>query len=264
MSKNKTDIENAEEREALIAEICDYILNFPAKARGQTQSTNEGKSHTVVIPDIETEHGKASLTYHLKASVADFFKEFEGCLDSIYLKRTDGARSRFDLDQKTARETVLSTLVQYATVYMVMGLNVEVEAAINKVFKKAIIYAEAKTMSLAVGNDEQLTAKIDLRESWSNLKKKFAKEKKPDEYFVNALSRLDHVHLPISKGRPATWDKSKIEQMIRRAVAGFRKKNYGRRPTLTEAANELKMPVATLKSQLQRYGLRYSTYKKDA
>jgi hypothetical protein len=265
MSKNKTDIENAEDREALIAEICDQILNFPARAQGQTQSTNEGKSHTVVIPDIETEHGKASLTYHLKASVADFFKEFEGCLDSIYLERTDGARSRFDLDQKNDRETVLSTLVQYATVYMIMGLKVEVEAAINKVFKKAIIYAAARTMSRAVSNNEHLTAKIDLRESWTNLKKKIAKEKKADEYFVNALSSLDHVHLPTSKGRPATWDKSKIEQAVIRARSAFKKRKY-RAPTLKELALEIskRQPLteASLKMLLKRHGLSWRAMKK--
>jgi hypothetical protein len=71
------------------------------------------------------------------------------------------------------------------------------------------------------------------------------------------------LHLP-PQGRPPKHTKVKLEQMIRRAVAGFRKKNYGRSPTLPEVANELQMPVATLKSLLHRHGLRYSTYKKDA
>jgi hypothetical protein len=66
------------------------------------------------------------------------------------------------------------------------------------------------------------------------------------------------------QGRPPKHTKVKLEQMIRRAVAGFRKKNYGRSPALPEVASELQMPVATLKSLLHRQGLRYSTYKRDA
>ena len=64
-------------------------------------------------------------------------------------------------------------------------------------------------------------------------------------------------------GRPPVWTHGKLEQKIRGAVKAFRKRKY-RSPTIPEAANELKMPVATLKSLLQRHGLRYSDYKKDA
>lgn len=64
------------------------------------------------------------------------------------------------------------------------------------------------------------------------------------------------------RGRPPVWTHAKIEQKIRSAVSGFRKKRY-RNPTLAEAANELKMSIGTLKKLLQRHGLRYSTYKKE-
>jgi len=65
------------------------------------------------------------------------------------------------------------------------------------------------------------------------------------------------------RGRPRVWRRGKLEQKIRGAIRTFRKRKY-RSPTIPEAANELKMPVATLKSLLQRHGLRYSDYKKDA
>ncbi len=66
------------------------------------------------------------------------------------------------------------------------------------------------------------------------------------------------------RGRPSKHTKAKLEKTIRQGVGSYRRKNYGRSPTLPEVANELQMPVATLKSLLHRHGLRYSTYKKDA
>ncbi len=66
----------------------------------------------------------------------------------------------------------------------------------------------------------------------------------------------------ISRGRPPVWTRAKLEQKIRSAVKAFRKRKY-RSPTIAEAANELKMPVATLKKLLQRHGLLYSAYKKE-
>ncbi len=66
------------------------------------------------------------------------------------------------------------------------------------------------------------------------------------------------------RGRPSKHTKAKLEETIRRCIGSYRRKNYGRSPTLPEVANELQMPVATLKSLLHRHGLRYSTYKKDA
>ncbi len=73
----------------------------------------------------------------------------------------------------------------------------------------------------------------------------------------------EQQHLP-SRGRPSKHTKAKLEKTIRQGVGSYRRKNYGRSPTLPEVANELQMPVATLKSLLHRHGLRYSTYKKDA
>ncbi len=64
------------------------------------------------------------------------------------------------------------------------------------------------------------------------------------------------------KGRPPVWTSAKLEQRIRSAVRTFRKRKY-RSPTLAEAAGEMRMPVTTLKKLLQRYGLRYSFYKKE-
>jgi hypothetical protein len=236
MLKNETEAENTNEREALIAEICDHILKFPTRAKGQ--EPGEEKAHTVVIPDIETEHGNASLTYHLKAAVAYFFNEFEGRLDAIRLKHTDGTVSLFELDSKSSRENVLSNLVQYAAVYMVMGLNAEIEAVINKLFKKAVIYAEARTMSLAIDNSKQSDAKIDLRENIANLRKMLAQEEKADEHFVNALGKLEHVHVSVSKGRPRTWTKESLEKAVRRASFQVRKEKY-RTPTLEDIARDL-------------------------
>lgn len=65
------------------------------------------------------------------------------------------------------------------------------------------------------------------------------------------------------RGRPPKWTRAKLEQKLRSGIKSFKKKRY-RSPTLAELADELKTPLATLKSQLQRYGLRYSAYKKDA
>jgi hypothetical protein len=65
-----------------------------------------------------------------------------------------------------------------------------------------------------------------------------------------------------NRGRPPKWTKGKIEQAIRRAVSRYRKKKY-RSPTLEQAANEINMPATTLKKLMLRYGLRYSTYKKE-
>jgi hypothetical protein len=66
----------------------------------------------------------------------------------------------------------------------------------------------------------------------------------------------------LKAGRPPVWTHGKLEQKIRGAVKGFRKRKY-RSPTIAEAANDLKMPVATLKKLLQRHDLLYSTYKKE-
>ena len=67
-------------------------------------------------------------------------------------------------------------------------------------------------------------------------------------------------------GRPASYTKAKLEQMLRGAVSRFRKRNY-RNPSLPEAVNEIKksqpMSLAAMKKLLQRYDLRYSTYKKE-
>ena len=70
------------------------------------------------------------------------------------------------------------------------------------------------------------------------------------------------LRLGATRGRPAKWTRSVLEQKIRRAVNAFKKKEY-RSPTLPEVAGKLGMPDATLKKLLFRYGLRYSTYKKE-
>jgi hypothetical protein len=70
------------------------------------------------------------------------------------------------------------------------------------------------------------------------------------------------VTLPGEKGRLRKWTAAKLELRLRSAVRTFRKRRY-RSPTLPEVAAEMKMPVATLKKLLQRYGLRYLDYKKE-
>jgi hypothetical protein len=70
------------------------------------------------------------------------------------------------------------------------------------------------------------------------------------------------VTFPGEKGRPRKWTRAKLEQVIRRAISSYRKRKY-RSPTLEQAANEINMPVANLKKLMLRYGLRYSTYKKE-
>ena len=264
MSENKT--EDTDEREALITEICDYVLKFPTRAKGQEPS--EERSHTVIIPDIETEHGNASLTYHLKAAVADFFKEFEGRLNAIRIKHTEGAVSLFNMDTKSARDTVLSSLVQHATVYMVIGLNVEIEAAINKVFQKAILYGEARTMSHAIDNTEQDTGKIDLRESISTLRKILAREKRADKHFIKVLGGIDNVYVPVGKGRPRTWTKASLDQAVRKASIKFKKDKY-RPPTLSDVAahisrlypDRMQLNAKSLGQMLKRYELEWKDLK---
>jgi hypothetical protein len=200
--------------------------------------------------------------------VADFFKEFEGRLEAIRLKRTDGAMFQFDVSTKSAHESALSLLVQYATVYMVMGLNAEVEAAINKLFQKAIIYAEARAMSLAIDNAEQAKGKIDLRESISTLRKRLASEKKADEQFIKALSGLDNVHISVGKGRPRTWTKESLEKAVRKASLQVRKEKY-RTPTLNDMARDLnkrnpdrvRLTGKALGQMLKRYKVNWKSIK---
>jgi hypothetical protein len=264
MSKNGA--EDANEREALITEICDYILKSPARAKGEEIA--DEIYHTVVIPDVETDHGNASLTYHLKAAVAAFFKEFEGRLDAISLKHTDGAVWQFKIDTNSARENVLSLLVQYATVYMVIGLNAEIESAINTTFKKAIIYAEAKAMSKAVDKSGGGDAKIDLRESIATLQKTLAREKKADDLFVEALGRLDNVYITAGKGRPRTWTKEALENAVRKASSQIKREKY-RTPTLADVARTLnkrnpdRVPLTakSLGEMLRRYKINWKDIK---
>ncbi len=66
-----------------------------------------------------------------------------------------------------------------------------------------------------------------------------------------------------TKGRPTNYPKPKLEQMLRRAISSYKRKNYGQKPSLAEAAAEIGMPLVTLKKLLLRKGMRYSTYKKE-
>jgi transcriptional regulator with GAF, ATPase, and Fis domain len=70
------------------------------------------------------------------------------------------------------------------------------------------------------------------------------------------------LQLP-QRGRPAKYTKAKVEQMIRQAIASCRRKNYNVSPTLAKTANEMGMPVATLKKLMQRYELKYLPFKKE-
>ena len=260
------DKEATAEREALITEICDHVLKFGARENGKEVS--DEMSHTVVIPDIETEHGKASLTYHLKTAVADFFKDFEDRLGTLRLRLTDGRMSRFSMDTKTSRENLLTLLVEYATAYMVMGLNVETEAAINKTFQKAIIYAEAKTMSHALENTGQGSAKVDLRGTLTTLRKALAQEKRADGHFIKILGHLDKIYMPTGKGRPRTWTKAGLEQAVRKASLKFKKDKY-RPPTLNDVATSIsknypdRMPfnAKSLGQMLKRYEIEWKGLK---
>jgi len=82
--------------------------------------------------------------------------------------------------------------------------------------------------------------------------------------FIDLASKLPNIRVSTSKGRPRQWTRTKLEQRLLQAIGSYKKKNYGRKPTIAKAAAEMKMPVATLKSLMRRYDLKYSTYKKDA
>jgi hypothetical protein len=65
----------------------------------------------------------------------------------------------------------------------------------------------------------------------------------------------------MGRGRPPKWTRSKLDQMIRSKFASYLKKHY-RKPTISAMAKELDIPDVTLKKLMQRYGIKYSYYKK--
>ncbi len=68
------------------------------------------------------------------------------------------------------------------------------------------------------------------------------------------------------RGRPPAYSKVKLEEMLKQTISSYKRRNYGRAPTIAEAAKEIskRQPMTTvnLKQLLHRHGLLYSTYKK--
>jgi hypothetical protein len=234
--KKRRDVSSVgDKREKLITEICNHILHERSKSEKA-----EGDVHTVVREDIDTGHGNVYCAYHIKTAIADFFKVFEARVDDIALKTPGGERNRFDLATDSMRESTLSFLVQHAAVLMIAGLDSEIKSAISRLFEKAIVYAEVKTMALAINNSENSDATtvpiIDPRENIALLKKKLEAEK--EDVLTRALSSIHQANVVTGKGRPRIWTKESLHEAVRTAATQFKKGKY-RNPNLKDVASVL-------------------------
>ncbi len=150
------------------------------------------------------------------------------------------------IDQKAVVEKT-----EIASNYITKHLTRALGVALGKLMQEALVYEGNEILKKvgyeAVGNDKPALRHLEkLHDTEGQITRK-------------------SMGLPTA-GRPSRHTKAKIEQMLRKAIKGFRKRKY-RNPTLTEAVEEIsktqEMSLANMKQLLHRYELRYSTYTKE-
>ncbi len=153
-------------------------------------------------------------------------------------------------EEQAAAVKAITEETHAASTYIAKNLQRAIILAINKLMQEAVTHAGVELCKK--NSDEKVTSEEILRP---------LKDLQLAEMQITKKS----VGLPTA-GRPSRHTKVKIEQMLRKAIKGFRKRKY-RNPTLTEAVEEIsktrEMSLANMKQILHRYELRYSTYTKE-
>ncbi len=242
--------------EVILNDVLEWWIRL-SEEEGQKKPviiTESGKRAVLFKGRSIEDLGEIYLRYFPRDAITKIICESDLFLQHIVEEFQDGVYEW----KEGERETTLYSLTLFASQSLIAGMKSRIGDAIKAQYEEAMNLAVTRYYS-------DFLAQFGIEADVTRLLKRRGKEvvEKERERFASLASHLENVRLP-ARGRPRQWTRTKLEQRLLQAIGSYKKKNYGRKPTIAKAAAEMKMPVATLKSLLRRYDLKYSTYKKDA
>ncbi len=268
-----------EPREAIARAILDNVLDRlcqqgePSKVLHDVLETDSGEPVPRYGATSEEGYGSFLCEYMPVKAVEKIVEECERIFDkataAVYLK--DEARHiqvhlADRLNTASVRSKIIAQMAWVATYNLILRMRERLCNVLQESLEDSLITGETALYSLVnkhVLNAGATNAKIDPRIDIAKLARESGIRRRTN--LARTLSFLPYVQVPTGKGRPAKWDKHKLEQIVLRTTTAFKKRKY-RAPTLKEVALEIskRQPLteASLKMLLKRYGLSWRAIKK--